>query len=69
MKLKKIKTIRSRNQLASFLTECIITEKTIDRCIYEPYCHSPEHIVYFHEDKTIIIAETKHRYFEIFKVE
>lgn len=69
MQIKKIKTIRSHTGVARFLAECDKSYiREIPRVVKEPYCHSQTQCAYLYKNKEVIVAETKHRYYEVFEI-
>ena len=68
-KLKRIKVLIGYSAHARFcalLADEWIGE--IRRTIGQPYVSSPSHAVYSLEGRPVVIAETKHRRYEVFEV-
>ena len=74
MQYKKIKTITSYTQQYRFLSETNYMDNSLDTIprikeILSPYAHSLEHVVYWHpKHGRIIMVETSHKRFEVFKL-
>ena len=68
--LPKVKTITSYTGHARFIAELdkfqigFIPRQPIN----SPYCYSPSHIVHQYKGMPVILVETKHKHYEVFKV-
>ena len=68
---KRLKVVTSHVGFARFLAEC--AEEPVGEIpripeIPTPYAHSPAHVVWAWGEKKVIVAETRHKRYEVFEV-
>lgn len=73
--LKRLRKITSYSGHAKFLAECdsdgdgqVAVVKEIPRLVMEPYRFGPTQCVYRWNGNLVVVAETGHKLYEVFKI-
>ncbi len=67
--LTRVRVIPSHSGLARFMAQLEGPIGSIPRQVYTPYSYGPTHVVWDWRGAPVIIAETRHKRYEVFRVE